>query len=191
MKNLGRLLSIEGNIGSGKSTLLKLIQHKFPQTLSIDEPLQDWVNSNLLTLYYQDPQRWAFTFQTYCLFSRIKSINHFSFPQGQVFVSERSIDADKEVFAKLLRQKGYINDTEWNLYESYFDGYQEQLEPKKVDMFVYLRTNPAVCFERMKKRARAAEKVVPLEYLKELHERHEEWLLEHPRAIVLNGDKEF
>lgn len=42
---------------------------------------------------------------------------------------------------------------------------------------VYLRTTPEVVYERIKKRARFEESNVPLKYLKDLHEAHENWLV--------------
>ena len=36
----------------------------------------------------------------------------------------------------------------------------------KVDMIVYLRTDPEIAHARVKSRARSEEKVIPLEYLK-------------------------
>lgn len=30
-----------------------------------------------------------------------------------------------------------------------------------------------------------------LEYLKELHKQHEEWLEKHPKKIVIDGNREF
>jgi deoxyadenosine/deoxycytidine kinase len=36
MKNIGKLISIEGNIGSGKSTLLKLLTNKYPHVECVD-----------------------------------------------------------------------------------------------------------------------------------------------------------
>lgn len=42
---------------------------------------------------------------------------------------------------------------------------------------VYLRTTPEIVYERMKKRARSEETCVSLDYLKELHELHENWLI--------------
>ena len=41
------------------------------------------------------------------------------------------------------------------------------------DVMVYLRTDPKVCFERMKKCDRKEETGVPLEYLRKIHEKHE------------------
>lgn len=46
-----------------------------------------------------------------------------------------------------------------------------------LDFLVYLRTTPEVVYERMKTRARSEEKCIPFEYLKQLHELHENWLI--------------
>ena len=44
-----------------------------------------------------------------------------------------------------------------------------------VDLFVYLRTNPAVAMERIRKRNRDGESTVSMDYLNSLHNLHEEW----------------
>ena len=80
------IYSIEGNIGSGKSTFLSLIQNRIPNIHVMPEPVAEWQNIevhngdgttkklNLLEKYYQDPQRWAFTFQTNAILSRMKEL---------------------------------------------------------------------------------------------------------------------
>lgn len=45
------------------------------------------------------------------------------------------------------------------------------------DLIVYLRTSPEVAYDRIKKRARDEESCVPIEYLKDLHTLHENWLI--------------
>jgi deoxyadenosine/deoxycytidine kinase len=46
------------------------------------------------------------------------------------------------------------------------------------DILVYLRTDPAVCHERMRRRARSQEAGVPLDYLARIHQKHEELIEE-------------
>ncbi len=41
---------------------------------------------------------------------------------------------------------------------------------------VYLRARPETCLERIKTRNRPEEQSITLDYLNQLHERHEEWL---------------
>lgn len=42
---------------------------------------------------------------------------------------------------------------------------------------VYLKTTPEVVYERMKVRGRSEETSVSLDYLKQLHNLHEDWLI--------------
>lgn len=86
--NQPHFISIEGNIGSGKSTLLSIIRENFPEISILDEPLTEWQNVgehkdiNLLGLYYQDPQRWGFTFQIYAFMSRLNKWSEYSKMKG-------------------------------------------------------------------------------------------------------------
>ena len=56
-----------------------------------------------------------------------------------------------------------------------------------------MQTDPKVCYERIKKRARSAEGIIPLEYLTKLHNKHEEWLTTLPenKVLVLDGNRDF
>jgi len=65
---------------------------------------------------------------------------------------------------------------EWQLYRDWFGWLVENYTTKPTG-FIYMQTDPEVCFERLQKRNRAAESNVPLDYLKRLHDKHEEWLV--------------
>lgn len=71
------VLSLEGSIGSGKSTFLQILKEKLGDDLEIfAEPVEEWKNvgeggDNLLNLFYEDPKRWAYTFQSYAFVSRL------------------------------------------------------------------------------------------------------------------------
>ena len=60
-------------------------------------------------------------------------------------------------------------------------------------MFIYLKTNPEVCFKRLQKRSRNEESSVPLDYLVQLHNKHETWLnnIEKSRILTIDANKEF
>jgi deoxyadenosine/deoxycytidine kinase len=48
---------------------------------------------------------------------------------------------------------------------------------QKPDAFIYLQVGPEVCYQRLTRRARSEEATVPLEYLQQLHQKHEDWLV--------------
>lgn len=65
---------------------------------------------------------------------------------------------------------------EINIYDSWFDPVVSCLPGLIPDGFIYLRATPDTCHKRMKLRKRAEEGGVSLEYLRDLHEKHESWL---------------
>ena len=92
---------IEGNIGSGKTTLINKLREKEKYEV-IEEPVNQWLsikgdsNKNLLGLFYEDPQRYAYLFQTMVFKTRLQSLDK---PQEKdIRFSERSIWTDKYVF---------------------------------------------------------------------------------------------
>lgn len=60
---------------------------------------------------------------------------------------------------------------------------------------MYLRTTPEVVYQRMRARARKEEETVSIEYLKEIHEIHEDWLYRQTLfslpapVMIIDGDK--
>jgi len=59
------------------------------------------------------------------------------------------------------------------------------------DKIVYLRTPAEVCHERIVKRGRKEETKIPLDYLRSLEELHDEWLIDNPKSIVIDGCKQW
>ena len=52
---------------------------------------------------------------------------------------------------------------------------------------VYLKANPETCLERIRTRNRPEEQSITLDYLQQLHARHEQWL-SSPNTAVLTVD---
>lgn len=78
------------------------------------------------------------------------------------------------------------------MYRTEFEGFRDLLQLKKVNKFVYLRVPPELCLKRLTQRNRVEETdKIPLEYLTELHNQHEEWLAGVPNKIVIDGTHEF
>ena len=79
-----------------------------------------------------------------------------------------------------------MTDTEYAVLSEWFDFLITC--PKlnfKVDQIVYLRTDPEVAYERVKKRSRPEEHLIPYSYLKDLHELYENWLVRKTKFQLL------
>ncbi|QRI42918.1 deoxycytidine kinase-like protein [Cheloniid poxvirus 1] len=192
-------ISIEGNISAGKSSLLSLLSLNKWKT--VQEPVDEWrgviSGHNILKKLYEDPERWSFTFQTQAFFSRVRmytdSIQHQDYNSTIIF--ERSVFSDKHVFATALVELGYMNAIEWNIYDKNSEWINTNMNIS-LDGIIYLRTSTDVCAERLKRRSRAEENNISIDYLNVLHRNHEKWLLDNkmnslPPIMVINGDVDF
>ncbi len=173
------LISIEGNIGSGKSTLVEYLK-SLGKYVFVDEPVNEWMTikdntgSNALECFYKDQKKNSFCFQVLAYITRLKKlINTIHFNPSHVIITERSIETDKNVFAKMLYEDGLISSIEWETYNYWFDTFKEI---SKVHMIIYIKTSPEKCLERINKRNRVEENNINITYLEKCDKYHNNWL---------------
>jgi len=187
------LISLEGNIGAGKTTLLSQLEQKYSASTEIRflrEPVDEWSTirdssgATILSKFYADPKSYAFAFQIMAYATRLHALRKLvaENPDCKIIICERSLDADKHIFAKMLRDDGTIESVMYQIYERYFGLYEDVFQLNSV---IYVNTDAEVCFERITKRAREGESIIPLEYLKKCREYHETWL-NHTAMPVLH-----
>lgn len=194
---------IEGNIGVGKSTFLKLINKCLPHVNISLEPLNNWqkqvYGQSLLTNFYQDTKRWAYTLETLTMVYRVREHIAQQQKNDSACIVERSIYSGYYCFAKNGYEQGFMSDLEWQLYLQWFAWlvYNKCQPPHG---FIYLRVDPKIAYERIKKRNRHAEKAISLGYLRQIHEKHEKFLSEKEEilpilqsipVLILDCNKEF
>jgi deoxyadenosine/deoxycytidine kinase len=194
-----KIFFIEGNIGTGKSTFLKMVEKYNSDTCQvIYEPVDTWTNfkdssgKNILQYFYENPQRYAYPFQNTAFVSRVEKIGEIDNSKKYIFV-ERSIWSDRNIFAKNCFETGLMNEIEHLLYEKWFSWLEKNLKLPAYE-FVYLRTSPETSFARMKERARSEESGVTLEYLAQIHQRHEDWFkctVQNKSMTTLSADPDF
>ena len=185
---------LEGNVGTGKSTFLRKLQ-EIADVHIILEPVDEWVNTknsnsgkNLLEEFYANQERWAYTFQSIAFRTRINNL--LMAPKNKTKVIERSVFTDRNVFAKTCYENSKMSEIEWRDYMSWFDWLTESFDVKPKG-YIYLRADPEVSYERIKIRNRGGEESIPLDYLKTLHEKHDDWLLKEKNVLVLDVNEDF
>jgi deoxyadenosine/deoxycytidine kinase len=100
-------------------------------------------------------------------------------------ISERCVGTDKNVFSKMLYDKGCIEEDEFTIYKKWYD---EFISDVPIGAIVYIKASPETCLERVNIRAREGENI-PLKYLKECNKYHDEWIdSENIPKLVINAD---
>lgn len=196
-----RLISIEGNIGSGKSTLLENLKEAYknnPNVIFVKEPVDDWEKicdengQTMLAKFYEDKTKYSFSFQMMAYISRLALLKQVIQENPHaVIISERSLNTDKEVFAKMLYDTGFIESVNFKIYMNWFNCFIQDCPLERV---IYVQAAPEICFNRIKRRLRTGESNIPLDYLQACHAYHEKMLDKSlhtcvcSEQLILNGD---
>lgn len=171
-------ICVDSNIGGGKSTLLELLSKKEelkPYIELLFEPVERWQDingNNLLNLFYNDPKKYSYIFQTMTIITRMES--HDRADKSKLIIGERSWLTDKHVFVSQLHKDGVLSDFEYDCYNEWYN-YWTSKSP--IDGILYIDTKPEECYRRKHNlRQRKEEESIPLSYLENLDKRHHEWL---------------
>ncbi|KAI9082916.1 hypothetical protein K1719_035059 [Acacia pycnantha] len=176
---------VEGNISVGKTTFLQRIANETIELCDlvevVPEPIKKWQDIgadhfNILDAFYAEPQRYAYTFQNYVFVTRVMQERESSGGIKPLRLMERSVFSDRMVFVRAVHEANWMNEMEISIYDSWFDPVVSCLPGLIPDGFIYLRASPDTCHKRMKLRRRTEEGGVTLDYLRDLHEKHESWL---------------
>jgi len=169
---------------------------KSPNVIFLPEPVDEWntivdiQGNSILSKFYQDQDKYSFSFQMMAYISRlvlmqdkIKEIknlharaddnsdkntndNHNNNECYYIF-TERSLNTDREIFAKMLYEQGKMEDVNYQIYLKWFNNFAYL-----PDTYIHINTDPEICLERIKKRSREGESLIELDYLKLCHMYH-------------------
>ena len=121
------IIYVEGNIGSGKTTFVKLLNKYYhnSQKQIILEPVDEWIaledvdGVNILEKFYDDQEKWSFSFQMNSFISRVKKIQDAD--NKKILFVERSVFTDKHCFAENCYESGKMNKIEYNIYNRWHE----------------------------------------------------------------------
>ena len=199
MSNNPIVLSLEGNIGAGKSTMLATLQTYLEshsstipgKILFMREPVDHWSSfthsvsgETILQTFYADPKTNAFAFQIMAYTTRSNTLKKMiadNQKEGEqlIIICERCLETDKEVFAKMLYDDGFIDDLHYQIYNLV-----SSENSIKTSGIIYLETNPDICCERIHRRARSGEQGIAIDYLRKCHAYHETWFNKTDQTIL-------
>jgi deoxyadenosine/deoxycytidine kinase len=176
-------IAVAGNIGAGKTTLTELLAKHYkwmPHYEDVDE--NPYMND-----FYNDMQRWSFNLQIYFLNSRFKQIIDIR-KSGKTIIQDRTIYEDAEIFAPNLHAMGLMSTRDFKNYKTLFDLMVSFIQPP--DLLIYLRASIPTLVNQIQKRGREYENSIRLDYLKQLNERYEKWIVNYKlgKLLIVNVD---
>jgi deoxyadenosine/deoxycytidine kinase len=186
------IISIEGNIGVGKTSLLQKMETLCTsKNYNIDclyEPVKEWENvcdpvskDSVLTQFYKEPAKYAFPFQIMAYSTQVQQLLQAVTKPilPKIVVTERSLESNHEVFTKMLYNDSMITDTSYQIYKMNANTHKlsyNRTPNLNTNAYIYLKSSPHVCMERIEKRQRKGECEITMDYLEKCHFYHENWL---------------
>ena len=162
--------------------------------------IKDRNDVNILKAYYEDTEKYAFTFQIMALFTRFRCLIKSFDEAKKIFdetgfpvtiLTERTILTDYYIFASMLNKTGKINKIEMDIYTCWFNVFSNEFPLYRS---VYIKSSSEICLERVCSRLRDDESKISLEYLTTCHQQHEffyESVLIHFDCKIFDGDSDI
>ena len=167
---------VEGPIGVGKTSLTRYLA----DAIGARQVLEVVEENPFLASFYGDPERFAFSAQTFFLLSRFRQSQQQR--QGSLFAPH--------VVADYLFEKDWIfaslnlHGDEWELYQELYRSLAPKLAPP--DLVVYLRADVEVLLKRIDMRGRPFERNMDPDYLRRLNAAYDAWFerCPHPLHVI-------
>ena len=129
-----KYICIEGNIGAGKTSFCNLVKSEFNCKLILEQ----FADNPFLPLFYDYPERYAFTVELFFMTERYKQLQ-----------KELSMDlfydftiADYSFIKTLLFARQNLGDEEFRLFQKMFSVLNQSFPTP--DLFVYFHRNPDI-----------------------------------------------
>jgi len=193
------VLVLDGSIGAGKSELIEFVKSDpelSQKVRAIEEPLAYF--EDLLPDYYKNPQQLGTMIQSIIMGSHNVSSQKYIKEEMAKPPHERKLllfercPRSCNLFTECMNLQDYEKRAIYRLSELLTHPYVYIIP--RVDRRVYLRADPQVCQDRIKKRNRKGEEDIPLAYLEKLHAEHERFIetfKEDQKVVIDSNDKDL
>ena len=156
------IITLDGNIGCYKTSILNYFHKNYKTPVDL-EPVDNW-SEYLKNMYNTENSTYNFQIRVWLDRCWIQE------KSNTIILMERSPYFIKNVFVEKAYEDESISEEE---YKNILTLHKTTDKLWEVAGYVYLRSNPEICFNRIKKRGREAEKNIKIEYIKRIHELHE------------------
>ena len=160
------VFTIDGNIGAGKSTILSILNSRYGIPINL-EPIEKW--KSFLDMFYNDSIKNTFQFQIRVWLDRCNITTNLHTP-NELSGIERSPVFIRHTFIQSAKDSHLITESEHALLNE-LHSTSDNLWTNNV--YIYLRSSPQNCIDRIKTRDRSCEASVSLDYITNLHHLHE------------------
>jgi len=158
---------IEGNIGSGKTSLVERMSRDYNGRMLLEQ----FEDNPFLPLFYNNPERYAFTVELFFMTERYKQLqNHIS--NQDLFSSK--IFSDFSFIKTLLFARKNLQDEEYKLFQMLFSVLNKSFP--KPDLLVYLHRDVKHLLKNIRERNRSFENTIGDEYLLTIQDSYFEYL---------------
>ena len=160
-------INIEGNLGSGKTSLVHMLSNEYGSRAILEE----FENNPFLPLFYENPDRYAFTVELFFMTERYKQLqNQLSSPD--MFSSFTIADF---IFTKsLLFARKNLEPQEYRLFQMLFSVLEKGFP--NPDLLVYLHRDTSYLLNNIKERNRSYEQNIKADYLQKIQDSYFEYL---------------
>lgn len=172
------IITIDGNIGAGKTTILNHLHSN--HNIYIDlEPIDKW-KPFLDDIYINKKNYFNFQIRVWLDRSWIQEKDNYS-----TIIMERSPYFIRNTFNESMLNNKLISVQEGVIMNEFYDKTDEIWNS---NYYIYIRSSPEKCLERILNRGRENEMNIDINYLKEIHDLHEETYknaIEEGKNIIL------
>lgn len=164
-----RMIVLAGNIGVGKTSLTERLGARMGWYTAFESV----ADNPYLADFYNDMRAWSFHLQVFFLGHRAQQyLELAASPQSAIL--DRSIYEDAYIFARALHHLGNLSERDYLSYRTVFELVVSRLPPP--DLLIHLRAPVSVLMERIRRRGRAIESGITLEYLSLLESFYDDWM---------------
>ena len=174
-----KYIAIAGNMGVGKTSMVQFLCN----TYDLEAVYEPFMNNPYLTDFYKDMKEWAFHSQLYFLTHKFRLHMELS-QKPKTVIQDRSIYEDAEIFCRNLYLRKQMSERDFQTYMELYNSMKAVLQPP--DLMIYLRCS----VRTIRKRGRASEKQVPIQYIRNLNKLYEDWIENYTLSPVLIWDSE-